>query len=57
MNMCELTYKYDDDNGLIMFYIDGIFFDEWLCDGGDPEMEFKLFRNIYTAGYKDGSTR
>lgn len=55
--MSELTYKYDEENGLIIFYIDGIFFDEWVCDGGDPEMEFKMFKGIYTAGFKDGSNK
>jgi len=54
--MCKLTCEYDYDGGVIMFYIDGIFFDEWVTDGGDPEAEFKVFKSIYKAGFKDGST-
>ena len=53
--MKKLSYKYDDNEGLISLCVDGKCIDEWVCDGGAPEAEFKTFSLIYIAGFKDGS--
>ena len=55
--MKKLSYEYNYDEALISLFVDGKCIDEWVCDGGDPEAEFKTFSLIYKSGYIDGLQR
>lgn len=48
--MSELSYKHDPDNGLIELMVNKEIIATWVCDGGDPEVEFTDFKKIYHAG-------
>lgn len=48
--MSELSYKHDTDNGLIELMANKEIIATWVCDGGDPEVEFANFKKIYRAG-------
>lgn len=48
--MSELSYKHDAENSCIEIMLDGKEVVTWVCDGGDPEVEFSDFKKIYEAG-------
>lgn len=48
--MSELSYKHDPDNGCIELMVNEKIITTWVCDGGDPEVEFADFKKIYHAG-------
>ena len=56
--MREITCKYNYDDGLITFFIDGERFDEWATEGGEGCIKESLdtFKKIYKAGYDDGAS-
>ena len=48
--MSELSYNHDPDNGCIELMVNKEIIATWVCDGGDPEVEFADFKKIYHSG-------
>ncbi len=51
--MSDLTFKTNEDEGLIEFFVDGDLFTEWVYED-DPESSFEEFKKIFNAGFDAG---
>lgn len=51
----QIISRYHKDDGLIKFYVDGVYICEWSCEGEDGyELCYESFTKIYMAGFEDG---
>ena len=55
--MPKLSYHHDTENSCIEIMIDGKEVVTWVCEGGDPEVEFSDFKTIFKAGQEEAYKR